>query len=85
MALWNAIITPVCGFLTITFWQALGLLTLGLTLSGGMIVAIAMLAHAFNHHHAANRDELYRKWHSMTDEQRREFIASRGFSAHRRN
>lgn len=86
MGLWNSIITEVCGFHTVSFWQALGILTLGLTLSGGIFMLFAAVAHAvFGHHRYDVKRELFKKWHSMTDEQRREFLTSRGVSIEKKD
>lgn len=80
MVLWNSVVTDVCSVAAVSFWQALGLLTLGLTLSGGLMLTLAMLIHAFGHHHHDSRRAMFEKWHKMSDEQRREFLSSRGFS-----
>lgn len=85
MALWNGIITAVCGFAAVGYWQAMGLLALGLTLSGGGFVFLIGLAHIVFPHHHSSRHELFRKWHHMTDEQRRVFLASRGFNLEKKN
>lgn len=85
MNLWNCIITGICGFVAVSFWQALGMLALGLTLSGGLFLFILMLAHAFTPHHYDSRRELFKKWHNMTEEQRHEFLASRGFPIEKKN
>ena len=78
-ALWNAVIPQTTGFAVIGFWQALGLLTLGLTLSGGMLVPVMMLLHTLHPEHRRRRQELKRHWHNMSEEQRRAFLAARGF------
>lgn len=78
-ALWNSIVTSVCGFAALSFWQALGLLALGLTLSGGMLIPLFAVMHLFHPAHRDRRHELINKWRKMSEEQRREFLASRGF------
>lgn len=85
MGLWNSVVTDVCGVASVSFWQALGFLTLGLTFSGGLVLTLAMLMHAFGHHRRDSRRALFEKWHSMTEEQRREFLASRGFTFDRKD
>lgn len=75
--LWNVIVTTVCGFAAITFWQAVGLFLLSQILTGGFLLAIFLVGgsiHALGHHHAG---ELKAHWFNMTDEQRRQFIERR--------
>ena len=83
--LWNNIITSVCGFAAISFWQSVGIFLLGQLLSGGFLIMLFILAsgiHSLCHHHRNFHDH----WHKMTDEERREFILRRrehfGFSKH---
>lgn len=76
MALWNSLVSPVCGFATITYWQSTGFFILGQLLSGGFLIMLFMLLgsiHAISHHHG----EWHGHWHKMTDEKRREFILRR--------
>lgn len=76
MALWNDIITTVCGFATVTFWQSMGLFILGQLLSGGFMVMLFVLIggiHSVGRHHA----DWHNRWHNMTDDERRRFILSR--------
>lgn len=84
-ALWNNIITDVCGFAAINFLQGLGLFFLGQLLSGGFIIALFLLfgsLHGIIH----SREHWRNHWHNMTDEQRRDFILRRrehfGFPKH---
>ena len=75
-AIWNGIITDVCGFAAITYWQSVGLFLLGQLFSCGFVFPVMMLfggMHALMH----NRGDWHRHWHGMTDEQRREFIERR--------
>lgn len=76
MTLWNSIITVICGFSAISFWEGIGLFILGQILTGGVILALFMIfgaVHTIGHRHG----ELRRHWHDMTDDQRREFITRR--------
>ncbi len=81
MWLWNSVLVPLTGFSTVGFLDAVGLLALGCTLSGAMLLIIFMvlagLAHAIHPDHRSRRRELHDHWHAMTDEQRREFMESR--------
>lgn len=75
-ALWNNIVTSVCGFAAISFWQGVGLFLLGQLLSSGFIIVLFMTfgsLHAIIH----SRAHWHSHWHSMTDEQQREFIERR--------
>lgn len=85
MNLWNTILPPACGFSQVSFWQALGLLTLGLTFSGSIFILFIGLFHTLHHTHDSNRRRLRAKWESMTDEQRKEFFNSHGFNTDRHN
>ena len=65
MLLWNAILPPVFGANTITFWQAIGLLVLCKLLFGG--------THWRRHCcHPGHDGPLFlrHKWHGMSDEER---------------
>lgn len=76
MALWNGIITSICGFAAISFWQGVGLFILGQLLSGGFLIMLFVLMggiHSISHNHG----DWHNHWHGMTDEQRREFILRR--------
>lgn len=79
MLLWNALLPALCGFAAVTYWQALGLLALGLTLSGAMLLLVAALCHSLHPAHRGRSREMRTKWRSMTEEQRREFLGARGF------
>ena len=75
-ALWNGIVTGVCGFASITFLQGAGLFLLGQILTGGILLALFLVAgglHAIRHHHG----DWNSHWHNMTDEQRLDFIRRR--------
>lgn len=82
MVLWNAIIPGVCGFQTINFVEALGLLALGLTLSGGITIPLAAMLHLLHPGHRKRSHELRERWKNMSDEDRRAFMAARGFTMH---
>ena len=76
MALWNGIVTTICGFQAITFLQGVGLFFLGQLLSSGFIIPLFLgfgSLHAIRHHRGDWRDH----WHKMSDEERREFIQRR--------
>ena len=76
MALWNGIVTTICGFQAITFLQGVGLFFLGQLLSSGFIIPLLLglgSLHAIHH----NREDWRDHWHKMSDEERREFIQRR--------
>ena len=76
MALWNGIVTTICGFSAITFFQGVGLFLLGQLLSCGFIIPLFFgfgSLHALRHNHGDWHDH----WHKMSDEERREFIQRR--------
>ncbi|MBD5234605.1 MAG: hypothetical protein HDS65_10590 [Bacteroidales bacterium] len=76
MALWNGFVPEICGFSTITYWQAVGLLALGQLLSGGIIMVLFVFfgsLHALVHPHKDWRNH----WHNMSEEERQEFINRR--------
>ena len=72
MALWNGIVTDICGFASVTYLQALGLFVLGQLLSAGFILLLGGV-HVLLFHHR----DWHGRWHRMTDQQRREFILRR--------
>ncbi|MBD5321447.1 MAG: hypothetical protein HDS01_01610 [Bacteroides sp.] len=76
MALWNGVVTTVCGFAAITFYQAVGLFLLGQLLSSGFIIGLFFVfgsLHAMVH----SRKGWHDHWHNMSDEERLEFIKRR--------
>ena len=76
MALWNGVVTTICGFTSITFFQSVGLFLLGQLLSSGFIIPLFLgfgCLHAIRH----NRGDWHDHWHKMSDEERREFIQRR--------
>ena len=76
MALWNGIVTTICGFKAITFLQGVGLFFLGQLLCGGFIIPLFLglgSLHALRH----NSEDWRNHWHKMSDEERREFIQRR--------
>ena len=76
MALWNGIVTTICGFTAITFLQGAGLFFLGQLLSSGFIIPLFLgvgSCHLIRHQRGDWRDH----WHKMSDEERREFIQRR--------
>ena len=76
MALWNGIVTTICGFAAISFLEGVGLFLLGQLLTCGFIIPLFLgfgSIHALRH-----RGEDWRNhWHRMSDEERREFIQRR--------
>lgn len=85
MTLWNTLLPALCGFSQVNFWQALGLLTLGLTFSGSIFFLFIGLFHTLHHTHDSTRRRLRAKWENMTDEERKEFFNSHGFKTYHRN
>lgn len=85
MALWNCIIPAVCGFASITFYQAVGLFLIGQLMSSGFIIA---LFGGFGSIHAIihPRRDWHGHWHNMSEEERRKLILRRreffGFRNH---
>jgi hypothetical protein len=63
-SLWNALIPPIFGWHSITFWQGLGLLLLSKILFGG-----------FHRHGGGNhwRRQMKQRWEGMTPEEREKF------------
>lgn len=51
MLLWNALLPAIFGMVTITYWQALGLLVLGRLLFGGFGKGGGDMYHFRRHHH----------------------------------
>lgn len=64
--LWNALVPPIIGWHTITFWQALGMLVLSKILFGG-----------FHRHGGRDRarwkERMLERWAKMTPEERERF------------
>lgn len=70
MLLWNWLIPGIFGFVTINFWQALGLLVLSRILFGRFGWGGKRMMHERGNH-------IREKWMNMTPEQRKEFINKR--------
>ncbi|KAA6337822.1 hypothetical protein EZS27_014126 [termite gut metagenome] len=71
MLLWNALIPPVIGWTSISYWQAVGLLVLVRILFGGF----GHLHHkAFFHHHGYPNARLHEELRGMSFNERREYI-----------
>jgi hypothetical protein len=71
MLLWNALIPPVVGWASISYWQAGGLLVLVRILFGGF----GGLHHgAFFHHHRYPHARLHEELRGMSCNERREYI-----------
>ncbi|KAA6326587.1 hypothetical protein EZS27_024323 [termite gut metagenome] len=74
MLLWNAVIPPVIGWTSISYWQALGLLVLVRILLGGL-GGFGHLHHkAFFHHHGHPNVRLHEELRRMSFNERREYI-----------
>ena len=71
MLLWNALLPGIFGFVSINFWQAIGLLALSRILFGGMGAGVMGRYH-HNHDNA-----IHAKWRKMTPEQRRKLFDKR--------
>ena len=76
LALWNGIVTAVCGFAAITFYQAVGLFLLGQLLSSGFIIAL-LFGFGSLHTIIRHRGDWHDHWHKISNEERREFIQRR--------
>ena len=68
MLLWNWLMPSMFGFVTVSFWQALGILVLCRILFG----SLGGLHHGTRHAH--DRFHLREKWQKMTPEERKEFV-----------
>jgi hypothetical protein len=70
MLLWNALIPPVIGWTSISYWQAVGLLALVRILFGGF----GLHHGAFFHHHRYPDARLHEELRGMSFNERREYI-----------
>ena len=70
MLLWNWLMPSLFGLITISFWQALGILVLCRLLFGG-------LGSWHNRMHGGRMNHIHEKWMKMTPEQREEFVNKR--------
>ena len=74
MLLWNWLMPSIFGLAVISFWQAVGLFLLTRILFSGF----GLFSKAnMMHHPDAYGSHIHKKWRSMSDEQRREFIERR--------
>jgi len=73
MLLWNWLMPPLFGLMTISFWQALGIIVLCRILFGSFNFG----NHAAHRRHSDGMFGIRRKWQNMTLEQRKEFINKR--------
>jgi hypothetical protein len=81
MLLWNVLMPQIFGLMELNYLQAAGLLVLGRLLFGGLGGG---LDHGGRrgwdrHHHGS---DLREKWLNMSDEDRKEFMRSRGNFSH---
>jgi len=72
MALWNNILVPVLHISIINFWQALGIFLLCKLLFGGFPGGWRG-RHSRGGEHGWWRKEMYKKWETMTPEERQQF------------
>jgi hypothetical protein len=73
MLLWNALMPEIFGLVSLSFWQALGLLVLVRMFFGG-------LGHGHSNHSKRgphSKNQLFEKWRVMSPEERREFMERR--------
>ncbi|MDR0873606.1 MAG: hypothetical protein LBN27_09130 [Prevotellaceae bacterium] len=73
MLLWNWLIPGIIGWTVISYWQALGLLTLSKLLFGGFIGGKHNFGMGFRHLHN-HHNPMREKWQKMTPEERKDFI-----------
>jgi hypothetical protein len=76
MFLWNAIIPEIFGLSAINYWQAAGMMILARILFGGLgheNFGQRGGLHGFHHGNA-----LRERWKNMTEDERKEFMNSRG-------
>ncbi len=71
MVLWNWLMPELFGLAAISFWQAVGLLTLCKILFGG--IGGGHHGHAHGGHHCSG-NKLRERWESMTPEERERII-----------
>ena len=77
MLLWNWLMPAIFGLITISFWQALGILVLCRLLFGSFGFGrrgLAGIAHGMY-----ERNPIHEKWSKMTPEEQKEFLKSRHF------
>ena len=72
MLLWNWLMPPLFGLITISFWQALGMFVLCRLLFGGFGGRHKM-------RHKVHGNPIREKWLKMTPEERREFVKKHHF------
>lgn len=75
MLLWNWLMPPLFGLVTISFWQAIGLFILARILFGSFGWGKGRMMMADRMH--KNMGPIHEKWRKMTPEQREEFINRR--------
>lgn len=83
MVLWNWLMPVIFKLATIDFWQAAGLLALSRILFGSFGFGRSDIIR--RKMHRRKKQEVFKKWMGMTEEQRLEFIRKRhqyGFGRH---
>ncbi len=81
MLLWNWLMPAIFGLITISFWQAMGLLVLARILIGGFGIHKMMRGGIMHRMHQHN--PIHEKWMKMSPEERMEFINKRRKHMHR--
>ncbi len=86
MLLWNLLLPSLCGMGVIGYWQALGLFMLGQFMSGGFLIGFVCLGGILHACGLDPRGRSHRHWHSLSAEERKEFIRRRHewFTSNRR-
>lgn len=74
MLLWNWLMPAIFGLITISFWQAFGLLALARILFGGFGSGKYNVKRVM---HGMGENPIHKKWKEMTPEQREEFVKRR--------
>jgi len=69
MLLWNWLIPPIFGLISINYWQAAGLFVLARILVGHF--------GGGHRHRFGGENHIHERWHNMSAEQREEFIKRR--------
>jgi hypothetical protein len=76
MLLWNVLMTQIFGLMELNYLQAVGILVLGRLLFGGMDGGW------HDHNRGAGRGHLRERWMNMSEDDRKEFMRSRGDFSH---
>jgi hypothetical protein len=83
MLLWNILMTQIFGLMELNYLQATGLLVLGRLLFGGLGGGWHDRSRGMGRGHSFHHgSDLREKWLNMSDEDRKEFMRSRGNFSH---